>query len=129
MTQPDPFKDPQSGYGPKPADLIGKLLLCSPKKYREGIKTKFNAAADSVDGEMVILNETNPAESEETQFSFMQGRLIGALKSSVPNGMILGRMDTEPTDKGNPAFILTGATDKDKAVARAYLATKDPFDS
>lgn len=123
----DPFKEPQSGYGPKPKELMGKLLLLSPTKYREGIKTKFNAAADSVDGKMVVLDEKDPTESEETSFSFMQGRLIGALKDAVPTGMILGRMGSEPTDKGNDAFVLSPATEKDKEVARAYLATKDPF--
>jgi hypothetical protein len=123
----DPFKEPQTGYGPKPKELVGKLLLLSPTKYREGIKTKFNPAADSVDGKMVILDETDPASSEETSFSFMQGRLIGALKDSVPTGMILGRMDTEATDKGNDAFVLSPGTEEDKEVARAYLATKDPF--
>lgn len=127
MANEDPFKEPQSGYGPKPKELVGELLLLSPAKYREGIKTKFNPAADSVDGKMVRLNEKDPTASEETSFSFMQGRLIGALKDSVPTGMVLGRMDTEPTDKGNDAYILTPATDKDKDVARAYLATKDPF--
>lgn len=43
-------------------------------------------------------------------------------------GMVLGRLaqGTGGTN-GNPPWILTPATDADKAVGRAYLATVDPF--
>jgi len=126
----DPFKSATQGYGPKPKDLVGKLLILTPTKYREGIKTKFNPAADSVDGTLVIVDEKNPAQSEETKFSFMQGRLVGGLKDYVGrNALVLGRMGTVPTDKGNDAYQLEDATPEDKVAAKAYLDSRDPFDS
>lgn len=126
----DPFKSAQTGYGPKPKELVGKLLILTPTKYREGIKTKFNPNADSVDGTMVIINEKDPAQSEETKFSFMQGRLVGGLKDYVGrNALVLGRMSTVPTDKGNDAYFLEDATPEEKVTAKKYLDSRDPFDS
>lgn len=43
-------------------------------------------------------------------------------------GMVLGRLTKgQDTGKGNPPWILTPATDADKAIGRSYLQTVDPF--
>lgn len=43
-------------------------------------------------------------------------------------GMVLGRLTKgQDTGKGNPPWILTPATDADRAIGRQYLALQDPF--
>ena len=124
-----PFTNAASGYGPKPKDLVGRLLILTPTKYREGIKTKFNPSADSVDGTLVIVDETDPTKSETDRFSFMQGRLVGGLKDYVGrNKMVLGRMGTVPTDKGNDAYVLEDPTPDDVRLGKKYLDSVDPFE-
>jgi hypothetical protein len=123
----DPFSNPQSGYGPKASELVGKLVLLYPDTYREGIRT-VNGEKDAVDGRMVILDGTESGEPEETTFSFMQGVLISQLRRSIGKNPVLGRMGLGEAKKGqNPPFRLSDPTDEDKDKARAFIASQDPF--
>lgn len=123
----DPFSAPDSGYGPKAEALVGKLLLLTPTKHREGIVTA-NGVKDSVDGDLVIINENDPTQSEQTKFGFMQGKLIAALKDRIGKGPVLGRMAMGEAKPGqNKPYVLEPYTAEDAAKAKAYLASVDPF--
>jgi len=90
-------------------------------------KTKFNDDADVVVANIAILDEKDPEKSEEhTDVWLLQGRLIRATKGKVGNGMVLGRLIQEATEKGNPAYDLSDPTDEDKVAARKFYATKQP---
>lgn len=129
MSGQDPFGAPQSGYGPKAKELVGKLLLLYPESYREGIRTA-NGDRDAVDGRMVILDGTESGEPEETQFSFMQLVLIGQLRRAIGKNPILGRMEIGKAKPGqNAPFRLADPTEEDKQAARDWIAAQDPFSS
>lgn len=122
----DPFNDPASGAKFEAKNHNGKLLLITPQSYVTGIKTTFGEK-DAVDCNIVVIDEANPTNSEEIVGGrLFSGPLIAATKPFVGQGMVFGRLGQKPTDKGNPAWILTDATEDDKAKARAYLASKAP---
>lgn len=127
MTGQDPFSSPQSGYGPKASELVGKLVLLYPEVYREGIRT-VNGEKDAVDGRMVILDGTDSGEPEDTTFSFMQGVLISQTRRAIGKNPVLGRMEMGKAKPGqNPPYRLADPTDEDKTVALAFINAQDPF--
>jgi len=75
-----------------------------------------------------------PARWNDTFISFAgiisQCRDALAARAAGRPGMVIGRL-TKGTDsgKGNPPWLITPATDADKALGRQYLATVDPFAS
>lgn len=122
----DPFSNPSSG-GTKVTDYNGSLLLITPKEYKESIATSYGEK-DAVAVDLVVLDGTDEVEEHEDVLLF-QGVLIGQTKGKVNKGMVLGRLGQRPATKPgqNPAWALEDPTDEDKDAARAYLATKDPF--
>jgi len=129
-TSTDPWSTPSESATTDYLDIkdqVGKLLLITPTKYMEHQKTKFNDDADVVVANIAILDEKDPEKSEEhTDVWLLQGRLIRATKGKVGNGMVLGRLIQEATEKGNPAYDLSDPTDEDKVAARKFYATKQP---
>lgn len=111
-------------------DLVGELLLLTPREYREHIETKFSKDADCVVADVAVINTDKPTESviHESMW-LMQGRLIAKTKAKVGNGMVLGRLVQKPTDRGNPAYDLDDPTEPDKEAARAFYTAKSapPF--
>lgn len=123
----DPFKDPSEG-GVKITDYEGNLLLVSPTEYKTEVPTSFGEK-DCVVADIVVLDsETGEPEALDNVYMF-QGKLIGATKSAVGKGMVLGRLSKEPATKPgySPAWILKDASDEDKQTARDYLAKLEPF--
>lgn len=122
----DLFNSPASGAKFNAADHKGKLLLITPTGYKEGISTSFGTK-DAVEANIVVVDEQSPAGSQEIDSALLFGGvLIGQTKAYVGKGLVLGRLSQKPTDKGNPAWVLSDPTDGDKDKARAYLATKAP---
>ena len=129
-TSTDPWSTPSESSTSEYLDIkdqVGKLLLITPTKYLEHQKTKFNADADVVVANVAVIDEKDPEKSEEhADVWLLQGRLIRATKGKVGNGMVLGRLNQQETDKGNPAYDLSDPTDEDKVAARKFYATKAP---
>lgn len=119
----DPFYDPTSGNIFEPDPLKGRLLLITPLEYVEHLKTKFSADKDAVRCDYVVLDGPLAGTDEGTVDNCLifQGALIGATKTRIGKGMVIGRIGQKPTDKGNAMWILEPSTDDDKEVARAYL--------
>lgn len=132
--QNDPFSNPGSG-GVKITDYHGALLLITPEEYVTEVPTSFGEK-DAVRASLVVLDEPKVLpegwEGAPAEFSdslIFQGVLIGQTKAKIGKGMVLGRLGQRPASKPgqNPAWALEDPTDEDKAKARAYLATKEPF--
>ena len=122
----DPFKDPSEG-GVKITEFEGRLLLLTPTEYKTEVPTSFGEK-DCVVADIVVLDGDNAPEQLDNVYMF-QGKLIGATKSAVGKGMILGRLGKEKATKSgySDAWILNDATDDEKQVARDYLAKLEPF--
>ena len=122
----DPFDRPAAGGKFNAKDHNGKLLLITPTEYREKISTSFGVK-DAVAANIVVIDEANVSGSEEISDALLFGGvLIGQTKAKIGKGMVLGRLGQKPTDKGNPAWILTDPTDADADTARAYLPSNAP---
>lgn len=122
----DPFSAPAAGGSFNAADHLGKLLLITPKEYKTGIKTTFGEK-DVVVSDIVVIDEANPTGSEEIDDGFIFGGvMIGQTKPLIGKGLVLGRLGQKPTDKGNPAWVLSDPTEAEKEKARAYLASVAP---
>lgn len=125
-TQTDPWTNASEAGGGMVdlKELVGKVLLIQPKVYRQNVKTKFKDDADVVEADITVIA---PKVEDCETFSdvwLLQGRLIGKTKGKVGNGMVLGKLITEETDKGNPAYDLEDASDAAKEAARAWYQAK-----
>ena len=108
----------------------GKLLLITPLRT-ERIEDKFSkepgATKEIIVADVVVLNEKNPAKSEEHEEVYVfSGYLKGALRGYIGKRRVLGRLtNTEDTskkkDRGNYYWELEDADADDVAVARAYF--------
>lgn len=133
-TQVDPFSTASEakleGAGDKfeAKDHVGDMLLITPTEYKTGVKTKFSRDADDlkdvVIADIVIIKPKPEDCTKLTQAALFQGRLIGATKGKVGNGMVLGKLITEDTDKGNAAYDLEDPTPAARDAALAYLAAQ-----
>ena len=111
-------------------DNLGKLFLITPlrtettKGFEEGTETEVIVA------DIVELNEKKPEKSEEHENVFIFPKWIqGSLRGYIGEKRVLGRLDQDAS-KGrgkNAAWVLEDADDDDVAIARAYLASVDPF--
>ncbi len=126
----DQFNDPGVGGDNFPyADHLGALLLFDVTEHVANVSTK-HGDKDAVSTGIAVLDGPHQGDTYSDVLVFPRV-LIGQLKGSV-GGKVLGRLGQRPTDKGNPAWELTTATEPDKAVARQYLAAnpapaEDPF--
>ena len=147
---------PQAARGPRVRDMYGRLLLIIPHKLEEGVPNKMDAGKlqDRMTADVVILDggpiafggapEKVPPRPHTQQanvplkntrqyissvglISQCRDALAKKVRTGQP-GMVLGRLNVgEAKGDQAPPYLLTPATDADKAIARAYLATVDPF--
>ena len=111
----------------------GALLLITPLRT-EKVATKFSdEPKEVIVADVVVLNEKKPSKSEEHENVFVfSGYVKGALRGYIGERRVLGRLtNTEDTskkrDRGNYYWELEDADADDVEVARAYLASLDPF--
>lgn len=143
--------------GPRLRDLYGRLLILVPSKV-ETVPNRLGNPGETQDrmtADVVVLDggtvayggkpeEMPPVPHDKTaevpyKFPAMfissvalisQCRDALAARQQGKPGMVIGRLTKgEDTGKGNPPWILTPATDADKAIGRAWLASNDPFTS
>jgi hypothetical protein len=148
---------PQEPKGPRMRDMYGRLLLVIPFKLEEGIPNRLGKPGDTQDrltADVIVLDggtihyggapEKVPAvpHNKSAEVPLKRSRmfisnagiisqcrqaLAKKLTTGTP-GMVLGRLAVgEAKGDNNPPYLLQPATDADKQVARAYLATVDPF--
>ena len=147
---------PQAARGPRLRDLYGRLLLIVPTKLEEGLPDRLNPGQtkDRMTADVIVLDggpinyggapeKTPPMPHDKTaqvphrtarQYIgqagiISQSRVALANRAAGKPGMVLGRLgvgeQSDPTK--SPPFILSQPTEEDKQIARAYLATVDPF--
>lgn len=133
-----PSEAPSGGGGWSLTDDAnrGALLLITPLRS-ERIDDKFSkeagATKEIIVADVVVLNEKKPAKSEEHENVYVfSGYVKGALRGYIGERRVLGRLvNTEDTskkkDRGNYYWELEDADADDVEVARAYLASLDPF--
>lgn len=149
----DPFSEATSSFVTL-EDFVdaqgnGRLLLISPIKVEVRESTLPGSQGktyESITADAVVLDGPITEKITEVPFKvdgmFLSGAVIvSQLKPKLPNpnngnkpGLVLGRAGKQPArTKGfGPAWVLNGngykVTDRDKDMARAYLATLNPFD-
>ena len=123
----DPFNSPAAGGRFSAKDHNGKLLLITPVSYETGVETTFGTK-DAVKANVVVIDETNPGNSEEIENGLLFGGvLIGQTKSFIGKGLVLGRLGQGTAKPGQkPPWRLEDPTDAEKDKAREYLASKAP---
>lgn len=111
---------------------IGKLFLITP--YREDEHDdKFNAGQKKkhIVADIVELDEKKPAKSELHSDAWVFGGWTrGSLRSFIGERKVLGRLQRDPSKArgNNIPWVLVDATSDDIEVAKAYLASIDPFE-
>lgn len=148
---------PQRPRGPRLQEMYGRLLLIIPHKLEENVPNRLGKAGDTQDrltADVVILDggpinyggtpeKVPPVPHDkvaqvphrnEKMFISAVGLISQcreALSKKVTQGrpgMVLGRLTVgQATGNQNPPYLLTPATEADKAIGRAYLANVDPF--
>ena len=118
----DMFADPSaSGDKLELKNHLGDLLMIEAISHETGIKTKFGEK-DAVKADVTVFRNGGEPEVLKGTLLF-QSRLIAATKNSIGKP-VLGRVGQVPTDKGNPAWILTDASPADKQTAGAYFTNR-----
>lgn len=141
---------------PRMRDLYGRLLLIIPSKLETGIESTVNPGKfqDRMTADVIVLDggtihyggkpEAVPAvahmltaevplcsRGQWLSFSgiISQCREALAKRAQGQPGMVLGRLSAGVASKpgSNPPWLLTPPSEADKAIARAYLASVDPF--
>ena len=110
----------QGGETLKPADVIGHLLIITPKEYRTGILTSFGEA-EAIECDVVDLDTGTAYHSA----LFFNVALRASLRSNI-GSTVLSRMGQGIAKPGKSApYILIDATSDVEAVAKAtaYLAS------
>lgn len=147
---------PQAPRGPRLRDMYGRLLLIIPIKLEEGLPNRLQAGTtqDRLTADVIVLDggpisfggrpeaqppvphdktEATPRKSPRMFISAVglisQCREALAKRLRGEPGMVLGRLSTGTAkEQGqNAPYLLIPATDADKAIARQYLASVDPF--
>lgn len=117
------------GFKAESEDNVGKLLLITPLRVDEVIGFE-NKTTEVVVADVVVINEKKPEKSEEhTGVYFFGGWTKGALRGYVAERRVLARLDQDAA-KGrgkNAAWVLEDADADDIELAKAYLASVDPF--
>lgn len=108
----------------------GRLLLVTPLR-EEQVDTKDYGKKPVIIGDVVVLDEKNPAKSEvHTEVYIWGGYLRGALKSFIGEQRVLGRLVRgTKKERGNFPWLFEDATDDDIEVATTYVDSIDPFKS
>lgn len=118
-----PFARPSAGgdqFDPK--EFLGALIIVFPKSYNPNDSTKFGPST-SADCDIVVVDRQDPATGGPVYKA--NARLFGNLANSVRDSIgsqVLGRLGQVPTDKGNPAWVLTDVVDNPQDVALAMPA-------
>lgn len=126
-TQTDPWtnaSEASSGDLFAAKDHVGKVLLFQPKEYKTGVKTKHGDDKDMVSADVTIISPKVEDCETLTDQAIFQGFLIQKTKGKVGSGMVLGKLVTKPSDKGNDAYDLEDASDAAKEAARAWYQAK-----
>lgn len=148
---------PQRPRGPRMRELHGRLLLLRPllvEKVAQQQEDGTTKMQDRMTTDVIVLdggtiafggmpeklpsiphNQTAdiPMKIDRMFMSSVgilsQCREALAKRQAGQPGMVLGRLTTgeAKSDKHNPPYLLTPATEADKVIARTYLATIDPF--
>lgn len=104
-------------------EWLGKLVLAYPTSYEQGIPTTFGEK-DAVKADIVFLDLPDPQTGQPFVLSdalIFSAVIVGQLKNSVPDGMVLGRLMQGQNTKGNPPWMLADFTPQDEAIAKAYV--------
>jgi hypothetical protein len=106
----------------------GELLLITPKR-EEQVETKDYGAKPVIVCDVVVLNAKKPEKSEAHADVFVfGGYLRGSLKGFIGQRRVLARLVRGTVkERGNYPWLFEDATEADKDIARAYLASVDPF--
>jgi hypothetical protein len=147
---------PQEARGPRIRDVYGRLLLIIPHKLEEGIPNQIEKGKtqDRMTADVIILDggpiayggkpekvggaphdRTAQVPHKNSRMFISNAGLISQCRQALAKklttgtpGMVLGRLAVgEAKGDQNPPYLLTPATDADKAIARQYLANVDPF--
>lgn len=111
----------------------GELFLITPLRSDEHDDTfskKPGATKEHIVADIVHLNERKPAKSEEHEDAWIFGGwLMGAVRGYINERRVLGRLAKVPDAKSATGYVwkLEDAEADDVEVARAYLASLDPF--
>lgn len=106
----------------------GRLIIFTPLREQQVDTTSFGTKPVVV-ADVVVLNEKKPEKSEaHAEVYVWGGYLRGALRGSIGTARVLGRLVRgTKAEKGNLPWLLEDATDAETEIARAYLASVDPF--
>jgi hypothetical protein len=114
-----PFAAPAAAAGFRPEDYNGRLLLITPHKVEEGVKTAFGEK-DAIRCDVVVLDGNDPGEEHADTLIFGLV-LIGQLRSKLGQ-RVLGRLGQGIAKAGQkPPWKLSEATDADQQTGLAYL--------
>lgn len=147
---------PQAPRGPRLRDIYGRLVLVLPIKVEQNLPNRLQPGTfqDRMTADVIVLDggpiayggkpEAFPSVPHDKtatvphrtarQFISSVG-LISQCRDALAKrlrgepGMVLGRLTTgkPPEDGSNPPWLLSPYTEQDAAIARAYLASVDPF--
>lgn len=123
----DDFGAPASATGVTWADLKGSLILFKVKGFEPAIKT-VHGDSPAVAADVVVLD----GEQEGTEYldTLVFPKVLQSQIKPRMGGMVLGRLGQGEKKPGQSApWMLSEATEADKATARAYVAknTEAPF--
>lgn len=122
MAFDDEFGTPSTATGIKWSDLNGSLLLITAKSLETDITT-VHGPSNAVQADVVVLD--GPDAGDEYIDTLVFPKVLQSnLKSAIGTGKrVLGRLGQGEKKAGqSPPWILTAATDADKATAREVLA-------
>lgn len=109
---------------------IGKLFLISPLRVKDDAKGFEDQISEVIVADIVAINEKKPEKSEEHEGAWVWGGWTkGALRGYVGKRKVLARLEQDKS-KGrgkNAAWVLVDADKDDIEMAKAYLASIDPF--
>lgn len=120
----DLFDGPGSTSALNYEDAKGRLLLITPHKLEEAIKTEYGEN-DAVRADVVILD--GPGAPDEVPDVLIFPKVLqGQLRKNIGTGrMNLGRLGQGEKQPGKSApWLLGDPTDDDKKLARDHLASK-----
>lgn len=125
------FAPPGERSNFKLAEHEGALLLITARSLEEGIETAFGDS-DAIKADVVVLTDNKgkalSEPIEETGVLIFQRVVIGQLLESIGKRRTLGSIGRGEAKKGQSApFRIERPSEEEKAIARAYLNSVDPF--
>ncbi len=99
----------------------GALVVFTFREHKEEVTTTFGVK-EAVSADLFVVTGSKAGQTEEDKLIFNIG-VVNTMRDCDAGDVVLGRLSSKSTNKGNPAVVLSDPNDGDEQLAERALAS------